>query len=177
LRNFRKWDRLAVGRVEEIAAISRSIADRIQSAYQRQARVIYPPVEMGRFRPSGVRGDFYVTVSRLVAHKRIDLIVEAFSRLDLPLMIVGEGPELKRLQAASAPNIQFLGRQPDEKVADLLGQTRGFVCAAEEDFRHRHRRGAGGGLSRHCLRDGRRTGNRAGWEAQVCFSPNRQPKV
>jgi glycosyltransferase involved in cell wall biosynthesis len=134
MQNFRKWDRLAVGRVHEIAAISHAIAERIWMAYQREARVIYPPVETGRFRPSGGRGDFYVIVSRLVAHKRIDLIVEAFSRLNLPLVIVGEGPELKRLQAASVPNIQFLGHQPDEKVADLLGQARGFVCAAEEDF-------------------------------------------
>jgi len=134
MRNFRKWDRLAMRRVHEIAAISHSIADRIRTAYQREARVIYPPVETGRFRPSGGRGDFYVTVSRLVAHKRIDLIVEAFSRLNLPLVIVGEGPELKRLQAMSAPNIHFLGHQPDEKVADLLGRVRGFVCAAEEDF-------------------------------------------
>lgn len=134
MRNFRKWDRLAVGRVHEIAAISHFIADRIRTAYQREARVIYPPVQTGRFRPGGGRGDFYVTVSRLVAHKRIDLIVKTFSRLNLPLVIVGMGPQLKRLQAVSAPNIQFLGYQPDEKVADLLGRARGYVCAAEEDF-------------------------------------------
>ncbi len=134
MRSFRQWDRRAAGRVHEIAAISRSIAGRIQRAYQREARVIYPPVETGRFHPNGGRGDFYVTVSRLVAHKRIDLIVEAFSRLNLRMVIVGEGPEMNKLKAMAAPNIRFLGYQSDETIVELLGNARGFVCAAEEDF-------------------------------------------
>ncbi len=134
MQNFRAWDKAAASRVHEFAAISQGIAKRIQSSYQREARVIYPPVEIERFHPNGRRGDYFVTLSRLVAHKRLDLIIEAFSQLNLPLKIIGEGPEKRRLQKQSTPNIEFLGYQPDESVAQLLGNARGFVCAAEEDF-------------------------------------------
>jgi glycosyltransferase involved in cell wall biosynthesis len=122
------------GRVHEFAAIAHGIAERIQSAYQREARVIYPPVEIERFSPDGKRGNYFVTLSRLVSHKRIDLVIEAFSRLDLPLKIIGDGPQKKNLQKRAGPNIEFLGYQPEEAVAELLGKARGFICAAEEDF-------------------------------------------
>jgi len=131
---FRDWDRSAASRVHAFAAISHGIAGRIQSAYQREARVIYPPVETERFSPSNRRGDYFVTLSRLVPHKRIDLVVEAFSRLRLPLKIIGEGPERKGLEKQAASNIEFLGFQPEESVAQILGSARGFICAAEEDF-------------------------------------------
>ena len=134
LDNFRTWDKAAASRVHEFAAISQGIAKRIQSSYQRESRLIYPPVEIERFHPNGGRGDYFVTLSRLVAHKRIDLIVEAFSRLNLPLKIIGDGPQRKKLQRHSATSIEFLGYQPDEVVAQLVSKARGFVCAAEEDF-------------------------------------------
>jgi glycosyltransferase involved in cell wall biosynthesis len=134
MENFRTWDKAAASRVHEFAAISRGIAERIQSAYQRDSHVIYPPVEVERFHPNGHHGDYFVTLSRLVAHKRIDLIIEAFSRLQYPLKIIGEGPERKKLQKLAAPNIEFLGYQSDEVVAQLVSHARGFVCAAEEDF-------------------------------------------
>jgi glycosyltransferase involved in cell wall biosynthesis len=134
MENFRTWDRAAASRVHEFAAISQAIAKRIQSSYQREACVIYPPVEIERFHPNGRRGDYFVTLSRLVAHKRLDLIIEAFSKLNLPLKIIGEGPEKRRLQRRAAQNIEFLGYQPDESVVQLLGNARGFVCAADEDF-------------------------------------------
>jgi glycosyltransferase involved in cell wall biosynthesis len=131
---FRKWDTSAAGRVHEFAAISHSVAGRIQSAYRREAQVIYPPVEVERFSPNGHRGNYFVTLSRLVPHKRLDLVIEAFSRLKLPLKIIGDGPEKQRLQKHAAPNIEFLGYQSEEAVAQLLAEARGFVCAAEEDF-------------------------------------------
>jgi glycosyltransferase involved in cell wall biosynthesis len=134
MNQFRSWDKAASSRVQEFAAISQGIAKRIQSAYQRKARVIYPPVEIERFHLNGQRGDYFVTLSRLVAHKRVDLIIEAFSKLNLPLKIIGDGPEKKRLQRCATPNIEFLGYQSDETVAQLVSQARGFVCAAEEDF-------------------------------------------
>jgi glycosyltransferase involved in cell wall biosynthesis len=134
LEDFRTWDKAAASRVHEFAAISQGIAKRIQSSYQREARVIYPPVEIERFHPNGERGDFFVTVSRLVAHKRMDLVIEAFSKLNLPLKIIGEGPERKKLQKRATANIEFLGYQSDEAVAQILGNARGFICAAEEDF-------------------------------------------
>jgi len=137
MNKFRIWDKAAAFRVHEFAAISHGIAGRIRSAYQREARLIYPPVETERFSrngPNGQRGNYFVTLSRLVPHKRIDLIIEAFAHLGLPLKVIGDGPQMKRLQKRATPNIEFLGYQPEEAVAGLLARARGFVCAAEEDF-------------------------------------------
>ena len=134
MENFRKWDQTAAARVDEIVTISQSISERIQQAYHRKAKVIYPPVEIDRFHPCAARENYYVTLSRLVAHKRIDLIVQSFSRLKLPLKVIGDGPELSHLRRISSANIQFLTNQSDGQVAELLNKARGFVCAAEEDF-------------------------------------------
>src|SRR5215216_4150221 len=134
LDNFRAWDVKAASRVHKFVAISQVVAERIRCSWNRQARVIYPPVELERFHPHPQREDYYITVSRLVPHKRIDLLVRAFSRLKLPLVVVGSGPELGRLKTLATPNIQFLGYESDERTAELLGKARGFVCAAEEDF-------------------------------------------
>ena len=134
LRSFRRWDLRAVDQVDQIGAISHYIAGWIQFAYQRDAAVIYPPVDVDRFHPLHPRGNYYVTVSRLVAHKRLDLIVAAFTALNLPLVIVGEGPELANLRKIAGPNITFSGYQDDKAVASLLGRARAFVYASEEDF-------------------------------------------
>lgn len=134
MEQFRAWDKTAAARVQEFVAISRGVAGRIQAAYQREARVIYPPVETERFSSNGQRGNFFVTLARLVPHKRIDLVIAAFSRLGLPLKIIGDGPERKKLQKRATANIEFLGYQSEESVARLLSCARGFVCAAEEDF-------------------------------------------
>ncbi|HAV76829.1 MAG TPA: glycosyl transferase [Anaerolineae bacterium] len=131
---FRAWDKRAASRVHQFAAISQAVSTRIANAYKRDAIVIYPPVETDRFKPAHERDDFYITVTRLVAHKRVDIIVRAFSQLNLPLVIIGEGPELPRLKSMAKSNIRFLEYQPDEKVAEYLGKARGFVCATEEDF-------------------------------------------
>jgi glycosyltransferase involved in cell wall biosynthesis len=96
--------------------------------------VIHPPVEVERFSPNRERENFYITVSRLVPHKRMDLVVQAFSQLKLPLVVVGDGPQLTRLQGMAAPNIRFMGYASDEDVAQLLARARGFICMAEEDF-------------------------------------------
>ena len=134
LGSFRRWDKAAAARIHKFGAISNEIVHRIWSAYGRKAEVIHPPVEVERFHPDERRGDYYVVLSRLVAHKRVDLIVEAFSRLNLPLKIIGDGPERKRLQRLASGNIEFLGFQSDAGVAEILGKGRGFVCATEEDF-------------------------------------------
>jgi glycosyltransferase involved in cell wall biosynthesis len=134
MRLFRKWDKRAAARVHQFASISQAVSKRIKRAYQREAPVIYPPVEVERFYANPQRGDFYITVSRLVPHKRIDILIQAFSKLNLPLIVVGDGPELPKLRKIATANIHLLGYQPDETVVDLLGKARGFVCAAEEDF-------------------------------------------
>jgi glycosyltransferase involved in cell wall biosynthesis len=86
------------------------------------------------FHPIEQRGDYYIAVSRLIGHKRLDLVVQAFSRLALPLLVVGEGPEENRLRALASSNVMFLGWQPQERLARLLGQAKAFVHAGEEDF-------------------------------------------
>jgi len=134
MKAFRKWDNRAASRVHQFAAISQAVSKRIADAYQREAQVIYPPVEVDKFKPAPKREDFYVTVTRLVAHKRLDIMIKAFSQLKLPLLIIGDGPELPRLKKMAAPNIHFLGHLPDEEVVELLGKARGFVCTTEEDF-------------------------------------------
>ena len=134
MQNFQEWDRSAAARVHEFAAISHGIAGRIRSAYQREAHVMYPPVEVDRFTANGQRGDYFVALSRLVPHKRLDVVIDAFSRLKLPLKVIGEGPERKKLQKRAGHSIEFLGYQSEEAVAGLLGSARGFICAAEEDF-------------------------------------------
>jgi len=134
MQTFRIWDKKAAARVHQFAAISRAVSKRIAEAYQREAMVIYPPVEVGRFKPAQKREVFYITVTRLVAHKRLDILVRAFSQLNLPLVIIGEGPELPRLKNMANSNIHFLGYRSDEEVAELLNKARGFVCATEEDF-------------------------------------------
>jgi glycosyltransferase involved in cell wall biosynthesis len=134
MKSFRMWDVAAASRVHAFATISHAIQKRIKSAFNREARIIYPPVEIERFSPSARRENYYVALSRLVAHKRLDLVVEAFSTTKHPLVVIGEGPELKRLQARAHPNITFTGHQPDHVVAELLNKARGLVCATEEDF-------------------------------------------
>lgn len=134
LRSFRTWDRQAASRVHSFAAISRAVGERIRTAWGRDSRLIYPPVETERFHPLEKRGDYYITVSRLVPHKRIDLAVRAFARLGLPLVVVGDGPELPRLANLADSNVRILGYQTDARVAELIRGARGFVCAAEEDF-------------------------------------------
>jgi glycosyltransferase involved in cell wall biosynthesis len=134
MEQFRRWDKAAVSRVHEFAAISRGVAGRIRSAYQRESQVIYPPVEVERFSAHGQRRNYFVALSRLVPHKRIDIVIEAFARLRLPLKIIGDGPGRRQLQRGAASNIEFLGYQSEEAVAQLLGSARGFVSAAEEDF-------------------------------------------
>lgn len=136
LHYLRLWDQAAAARPDLLLANSRFVARRIAKVYRREAQVVYPPVDVDRFRPREDREEFYLTVSRLVPYKRVDLIVEAFRRLGRPLVVIGDGPERGRLEALArgVPNIRFLGHQPDEVVRDHMERCRAFVFAALEDF-------------------------------------------
>jgi len=134
MRAFRNWDRGVANRVHHFAAISEWTAECIRRAYQREAEVIYPPVETERFRSECSRGEYFVAFSRLVRQKRLELIVEAFTRLGLPLLVIGEGPERKKLESLAGPNVQLLGARTSEEAATLVGKARALVHAAEEDF-------------------------------------------
>ncbi len=132
---FRRWDTAMLHRTDHFVTNSQWMARCIWKAYHRQAEVVYPPVDPDfYYGPNPPRRDGYITVSRLVRYKRLDLVVQAFSRLGLPLTIVGEGPEAARLRAMAGPNVQFLGWQPQERVVSLLAKAKAFVHAGEEDF-------------------------------------------
>jgi len=134
LHYFRLWDLAASQHVDRYVAVSQWVAGLIWRAYRRPAQVIYPPVDVDRFKPLTPKGDYYLVVSRLVPHKRVDLIVQAFSQLGLPLVVVGEGAERRRLSRMAAPNVRLLGWQTDQTVQELMGRAKALVHAAEEEF-------------------------------------------
>lgn len=134
LKPIRKWDLETVTGVDQFIAISATIKKRIAQIYHRESVIIYPPVETELFKPAGLDHDYFLVISRLNAYKRIDLVVEAFNQLDLPLKIIGGGPELGRLKELARPNIEFLGRLPDERVAKYLAECRALIFPGEEDF-------------------------------------------
>ncbi len=133
LRRWRQWDQLAAQRVDAYVANSHTTALRIDRYLGREAAVLYPPVEVDRFSP-GVVGDHYLVLSELMAHKRIELAVRAFTRLSLPLIVVGNGPDARRLQRLAGPTVQFTGRVGDQRVAELLRTARALVVTATEEF-------------------------------------------
>lgn len=134
LHYMRLWDLAAAHRVDCFVANSRYVARRIWKTYRRPATVIYPPVAVDRFRWQQPREDFYLTVSRCVPYKRVDLTIEAFNRLGLPLVVIGDGPALASLQKNAKSTITFLRNPPDAVVSDYMERCRGFVFPAEEDF-------------------------------------------
>jgi glycosyltransferase involved in cell wall biosynthesis len=134
LHYVRLWDAAAANRVDAYLTLSDYVARRIWRAYRRPARVIYPPVNVERYRPDLPREGFFVAVSRLVPYKRMGLIVEAFTRMGKPLVVIGEGSELGEVRRMAGPNVKLLGYQPDTVVADYLQRAKAFIFAAEEDF-------------------------------------------
>lgn len=135
LHYLRHWDIAALNRVDHFAAISRYVARRIKKTYDKEATVIYPPVDTDAFPFSASKDDYYLSVSRLVPYKRIDMIVEAFSSCpDKKLLVVGEGPEMQKIKRLAKKNVEILGWQPQEKVQELMKNAKAFVFAAVEDF-------------------------------------------
>lgn len=131
---LRRWDRESASRADHLLAISQWTAQKINQAWGRESQVIYPPVEVTRFKPAQERDDFYLHVSRLVPYKMTAEIVHAFNELRLPLIIVGDGPEMHHLQKLAKNNIKLLGLQSDEVVTDLMNRAKGFIYMAVEDF-------------------------------------------
>jgi glycosyltransferase involved in cell wall biosynthesis len=133
LNRWRQWDWIAAQRVDRYVAISRLTATRIRRYFGRESTVLHPPVEIGRFHPAPV-GEHYVVLGELMAHKRVDVAVRAFNALRLPLLVVGDGPELRRLRRLAGPTVGFTGRVSDERVAELLARARALVVTATEEF-------------------------------------------
>jgi glycosyltransferase involved in cell wall biosynthesis len=135
MRGLARWDQATAGRVDRYVAISRYVAGRIGRYYNRDADVIYPPVDTEFFVPGRVAPErFALVVSALVPYKRVDLAVSACEAAGIPLTVVGDGPERAALEAAAGPNTTFLGRVSDEDVRSLYRRAALVVLPGEEDF-------------------------------------------
>lgn len=133
---LRQWDVLNSNRVDLFVGISHIVADRIWRCYRRRAKVIYPFVNLDRFKPNAqlTVSDHFVVLSRLVSQKRVDIAVGACTKLGLKLKVIGDGPELKKLKLMAGPTIEFLGRLSDEEAAEVLQKAQALIFTPEEDF-------------------------------------------
>jgi len=134
---LRKWDKRAGRKSQKLIANSKYIAEKINNYYKREAQVIYPPVDTEKFciKPKVKKGDYFLAVGRLIHYKKFDLIIQAFNKLNLPLLIVGNGPELENLKnIAKSPKIEFLTSVTDEQLVVLYNGAQGFIFPQVEDF-------------------------------------------
>lgn len=137
LHKIRNWDARTANGVDVFVANSQYIARRIYKVYRRHATVIYPNVDTQTFRPAEpiLKEDFYLTASRMVPYKKMDLIVQAFNAMpDKKLVVIGDGPDMEKIRAQAGANIQLLGYQSHEVLLDAMQRAKAFVFAAEEDF-------------------------------------------
>ncbi len=135
LHQIRIWDTRTANGVDLFIANSEFIARRIQKVYRRSARVIYPPVDLQSYTIRDQKQEFYLTASRLVPYKRVDLIVAAFSQMgDRQLIVIGDGEQMAKIRAEAGRNIQFVGHQESDKLREYMQNAKAFVFAAEEDF-------------------------------------------
>jgi len=134
IHRMRIWDRLAADRVDHFVANSNFIAQRIRKYYRREADVVYPCVHINEFPLAEQPDDYYLIVSRFTYYKRIDLAVQACSRLGKRLIVVGGGEEEKRLRALAGPTVEFRGRLSDDEIKALYARAKAFLFPGEEDF-------------------------------------------
>jgi glycosyltransferase involved in cell wall biosynthesis len=140
INNYLKsWDKIATQRPDKIISISQTVRKRCQKIYQRDSRVIYPPLN-NKFMPMpdqalpGHKREFFLIVSRLERQKKIDLAIKAFNDLGWPLIIIGIGSQEKRLKKLAKKNIQFLGQVSDQELVKYYQRAQGLIFPQEEDF-------------------------------------------
>ncbi len=135
LHKMRMWDYRTANGVDSFIAISHFIARRIKKIYRRESTVIYPPVDVNAFELNEKKENFYLTASRMVPYKKINLIVEAFGHMpDKKLFVIGDGPDYKKIASMAGSNVVLLGYQPFDKLKEYMQKAKAFVYAAEEDF-------------------------------------------
>lgn len=134
LHKIRLWDVSTAHRVDHYIAISHYIARRIEKTYGKKADVIYPPVDTSSFTIGETTEDYYVTSSRMVPYKKIDLIVEAMSQTNHKLIVIGTGPDMEKIKAKAGNNVELLGYQSFENMKSILQKAKAYIFAAEEDF-------------------------------------------
>jgi glycosyltransferase involved in cell wall biosynthesis len=130
---WRQWDWIAAQRTDRYVANSRTTQARIHAYFGRDSTIVYPPVDTRRFSPGPVDGH-YVMVSELMPHKEIEVGIQAFNHLRLPLIVIGDGPDARRLRRLAGPTVSFAGRLPDEAVAEVIQGARALVMTAVEEF-------------------------------------------
>lgn len=133
-RYLRRWDLRTSDRVDQFIAGSNNVAKKIERIYGREAAVIYPPVDVERFFVRERADSYYLVVSALVPYKRIDIAIEAFNELKLPLKIAGDGPLRKRLEKSAGMNVEFLGWVDDARLAEVYAGCQALIFPGEEDF-------------------------------------------
>jgi glycosyltransferase involved in cell wall biosynthesis len=134
MRWLRAWDVRTATRATHFVANSTVVRERIRQCYEREAEVVFPPVGVQRFDGECPRDDYHLVVSRLSAYKRVDLAVQAFTRLGRRLHVIGDGPDRAALERTAGPTVSFLGRLRDEEVAGHYARARALVFPGEEDF-------------------------------------------
>ncbi|MFL5822907.1 MAG: glycosyltransferase [Solirubrobacteraceae bacterium] len=132
-RRWRQWDWIAAQRTDRYVVNSRTTQARVQAYFGRDSTIVYPPIETSRFSPGPV-GTHYALVSELMPHKEIDIAVEAFNHLRRPLIVIGDGPDYRRLRRLAGPTVQLAGRLPDAVVAQVLQGARALIMTAVEEF-------------------------------------------
>ena len=134
LYKLREWDFYSSQRLDYIISNSNFTSKRIKKYWGLESEVIHPPVDIKRFNYKESREDFYVSLNRLVPNKRVDLLIRAFNKLNLPLIIIGDGPERSKLEKISNSNIKFLRKVSDREVEKYMSRCKAFVYAGIEDF-------------------------------------------
>ncbi|HEV2178161.1 MAG TPA: glycosyltransferase family 4 protein [Terriglobia bacterium] len=130
----RLWDSTTADRVDHFVANSHNTARRVLKYYRRRSHVIYPPVDVARFKISPVVGSYYLVVSEMVPYKRVDLAVAAFNELGRKLVVVGDGPEAERWRRMAGPNVEFRGRVDNHELPEIYSHCRALIFPGEEDF-------------------------------------------
>lgn len=135
LERLRHWDARSAKGVDVLLANSAHVAERIRRAYGREAEVLHPPVDVAAFPLEERKEAFYLTVSRLEAYKRVDLLLAAFAKMpERRLVVIGDGPEMRRLRSSAPPNVELRGRLPTPEVRARMQRARAFLFAGIEDF-------------------------------------------
>ena len=134
VHRVRRWDEVTANRVDHYVANSHEVERRIRKYYRRRSTVIFPPVETHRFTVSEQDEGYFVIISRLHAYKKVDIAIEAATKLHIPLKVIGAGRDEKRLKGLAGPTVEFLGRLSDDQIVDCLASSRALIFPGREDF-------------------------------------------
>ena len=134
LAALRRWDLRAAEQPDFYIVNSQNVAQRIKEIYGRDSVVIPPPIDVGRFSADAPDEDYYLILSRMIAYKHLDLAIEACKKMNRRLVVIGDGPDRKRLESLAGKNTEFLGRQPDDVVTKYASRCRALLFPGEEDF-------------------------------------------